>query len=461
MISRLAPEFRLPVIAGLIVFIAAVVTTQLALWIGNRVGDRQLENVAQVYLDGLIANVGVMLEQGNIEEVEQRFARAFIEQHGIREKALLVLDKGTGRVILQVGEVSVIGTTAVQVAPGGMALDEATGIAWAGRQVAAAPHLQVVAGLDVTETLQSRRNLRIAVIFVDLLIAALCGLGTYIALRRLSRPISHLMHHLDHAEGKPAAIPDEVIRQADKRSAILLAAFNRMVGGVSEREALAAQLAEREQASALGRLTATIAHEVRNPLGGMATSVSTLKRFGADQAVRQEAIGLLERGIETIDGIVTSTLNLYRPEEERRLSRADFDDLAHLVRPAAAKGQVLLDWRIDLPEAVSLGALAVRQVLLNLLLNACAASPPGGKVTLEAFTSGPNLVCIVSDEGSGMEPGRADRLSGLTADAPESKRLGMDVIVNLMGSLDGCASVQSETETGTVIRVTIPLGDSL
>ena len=459
MISRLAPEFRLPVIAGLIVFIAAVVTTQLALWIGNRVGDRQLENVAQVYLDGLIANVGVMLEQGNFQEVEQRFARAFIEQHGIREKALLVLDD-TGRIILQVGEVSVIGTTARQVAPGGMALDEVTGIAWAGRQVAAAPHLQIVAGLDVTETLQSRRNLRIAVIFVDLLIAALCGLGTYIALRRLSRPISHLMHHLDHAEGKPVAIPDDVIRQADKRSAILLTAFNRMVGGVREREALAAQLAEREQASALGRLTATIAHEVRNPLGGMATSVSTLKRFGADQAVRQEAIGLLERGIETIDGIVTSTLNLYRPEEERRLSRADFDDLAHLVRPAAAKGQVLLDWRIDLPEAVSLGALAVRQVLLNLLLNACTASPPGGKVTLEAFTSGPSLVCIVSDEGRGMEQGRADRLTGLTADAPESKRLGMDVIVNLVGSLDGCASVQSESEKGTVIRVTIPLEDS-
>lgn len=455
MISWLAPEFRLPVIAGLIVFVAAVATTQIALWIGNRVGDRQMESVGQVYLDGLVANVGGLLAEGDLEEVERRFARAFVEQLGIREKVLLVLDD-KGDIVLRVGDLSYLSDMALAVPAGGTRVDEAAGIAWVARSASNVPGIRLVAALDVSETLDSRRRLRLGVVLIDLLIAALCGVAAYVALHRLARPINRLMLHLSSAEGQPETIPDMAIAQADPRSAALLVAYNRMAESVREREALAAQLAEREQAAALGRLTATIAHEVRNPLGGMATSVSTLKRFGEDATVRREAIGLLERGIETIDSIVTSTLNLFRPEEERRLSREDFEDLRHLVRPAAVKGGVLLDWRIDLPGEVSLGAVAVRQVLLNLLLNACAATPPNGTVTLEARIDGPSLICTVSDEGSGLEPGKSQHLSGLTS-GPASKRLGLDVIVGLLGSLDGSASVKSDSETGTTIRVVIPL----
>ena len=81
----LPPELRVPVLAGLIVFIAAVSTTQIALMIANRVGDRQMELVGQVYLDGLSANVGLYLRAGNLEEVSNRFERAFEEQQGIRQ----------------------------------------------------------------------------------------------------------------------------------------------------------------------------------------------------------------------------------------------------------------------------------------------------------------------------------------------------------------------------------------
>lgn len=457
MFAWMPPELRLPVLAGVIVFAAAVITTQIALGIGNRVGDRQMELVGQVYLDGLSANVGFYLRAGNMREVENRFDRAFEEQQGIREKLLLVLQGPEGKVAVETGDHAYF-TDAVRLQPDGTTVvDEGRGVAWAVRAVAGVPDMRIVAALDVREILDARGRLRIGVVLVDLLVAALCSIGAYMGLRRLSRPIDRLMGHLSGAGNEPAPISPEEIAEADRQSARLLHAYNRMVAGVRERKTLAARLAEREQAAALGRLTATIAHEVRNPLAGMATGVSTLKRFGGDEEVRAETIGLLERGIEAIDGIVTSTLNLYRPEEERRLTRTDFDDLRLLVRPAAAKRGVVLDWHIDLPDSLTVAAVSVRQVLLNLLLNACAASPSGGVVTLEARIEGSDLICIVADQGGGMDDAGSDRLDGSEPGDGEGKRLGLDVIVSILGSLEGRASVRSGETSGTVIQVTIPL----
>ncbi len=64
-----------------------------------------------------------------------------------------------------------------------------------------------------------------------------------------------------------------------------------------EREVLAASLAQRERESILGRLAATVAHEVRNPLGGMSTALDTARKLGDDPAVRGRALGLIERGL--------------------------------------------------------------------------------------------------------------------------------------------------------------------
>ena len=69
------------------------------------------------------------------------------------------------------------------------------------------------------------------------------------------------------------------------------------------------------------------------------------------------------------------------------------------------------------------------------------------------------LVCLVTDQGRGMQGAGAERLDKLSAAREEGKRLGLDVIVNILGNLNGTASVRSEPDSGTVIRVVIPLED--
>ena len=187
------------------------------------------------------------------------------------------------------------------------------------------------------------------------------------------------------------------------------------------------------------------------------TVLGTYVRDMAEVMIRDH-----DRGIETIDRIVTGTLDLYRPPEDRRLGREDLEDLRHLVAPEAVRRGVTLDWRVEVPDSVELGAVEVRQLLLNLLLNACAATPGGGKVSLAARTEGTDLVCDIVDQGPGLDRSVASRLTGGGAERPATeasgRRLGIDVVVALLGSLDGRATVIDAPGRGTSIRIAIPLG---
>ena len=76
-------------------------------------------------------------------------------------------------------------------------------------------------------------------------------------------------------------------------------------------------------------------------------------------------------------------LATYRPASGRmRFTREDLDDLQTLVGPEARRRQLSLDWRIDAMQPIAIDAEALRQILLNLLINACKVSVEAGRVGL-------------------------------------------------------------------------------
>ncbi len=110
-----------------------------------------------------------------------------------------------------------------------------------------------------------------------------------------------------------------------------------------------------------------------------------------------------------------------------------------------------------MPPAFNVAASGVRQVLLNLMLNAVAASPPLGCVRLDARIENDELVCLVSDEGRGMELQHVRKLLGKDADSLLTRRIGIDAVVAILGDLNAKASVQMTEGGGTTIRIAIPL----
>ena len=135
-----------------------------------------------------------------------------------------------------------------------------------------------------------------------------------------------------------------------------------------------------------------MAHEINNPLGGILNAIDTLKQHGERPEVRSRTLDLIERGLKGIRDVVRTALVTYRADTDRRdLTGTDLDDLKLLVDAG------------DPPQGIDVGlanaadgdlasrASIVRQIVLNLLLNACSATPAGGTIAFAATIEGDSL----------------------------------------------------------------------
>jgi two-component system, OmpR family, sensor kinase len=235
---------------------------------------------------------------------------------------------------------------------------------------------------------------------------------------------------------------------------------------MSEREELAATLAQRERESVLGRLAATVAHEVRNPLGGMSTALNTVRKYGNDAVIRAKSLDLIERGLWTIGDVVSSVLEFHRmPPDSRRLTSGDLEDLRVLIEPEAARRHLELAWDCCVPDTIDIPATETRQIALNLLLNACEASPQEGEVGFRAWVTNGDaqkeLFLQVLDCG----PGLPDEISaalmerGMRDPHDPPRGLGIRVVRDLVAGLGGRIEADVATaDYGSQITVTLPLG---
>lgn len=461
--QKIPVTVRLPVIVAMMIFIAAVASTQTAILVMSRQAERQAETLGHVYLDGLSAAVLPHVRSGDDESVRSVLEQALEFHEGVVDRRLVFLDND-----LNVrAEALRAGEDTVPELPAELALSETGTLPmsndggmwiWRGLHADGVKVGTVAADLDLSAFQESPRQLRWLLLLFDLAFSLACALIGFFMVRRMQRPVALLARRLyDAAFGAPRPIAEDEMSLADRQSARMFHAFNAMAHASQEREALLKHLADREREAVLGRLTATIAHEVRNPLGGMRTAVGTLKRFGDRQETRHEAIDFLERGVNTLEEVVNATLASHRSRIRwRPLSRQDFHDLRLLVEADGKSRDVAISMDLSIPDEVPVAALEVRQVLLNLLLNAVQASSRGGSVRLAAQLMDERLVIEVEDRGSGLEPQTAQALEegALSPDAPG---LGIAVVIRLVERLNGRVSVRSRPGVGTRITLHLPL----
>jgi two-component system, NtrC family, sensor kinase len=225
-----------------------------------------------------------------------------------------------------------------------------------------------------------------------------------------------------------------------------------MLAALREKEALEQQIIASERLAAIGRITAGIAHEINNPLGGMLNAISTYKRHG--QAER--TLPLLERGLLQIKETVAALLVEARLQSHP-LNAQDFDDLRTLLQPHLAPKRVQLVWQGGLLRTVALPSTQVRQILLNLLLNAVQAAEPGSEVVCSIEHGRATIEFRVANRG---QPIPAERLNHLfepfvgTSDGGNG--LGLWVTYQLVQQLGGRIDVSSNATDGTVVAVSLP-----
>lgn len=236
--------------------------------------------------------------------------------------------------------------------------------------------------------------------------------------------------------------------------------LKRMLLALSEKQALEQQIIASERLAAIGRITAGIAHEVNNPLGGMLNAISTWKRHDHPEHLAEKTLPLLERGLLQIKETVAALL-VEAQVQSHPLTDADLRDIQTLLQPHINNKRLSLEWEGALIEAVDLPSTQVRQVLMNLLLNAIQAANPGSQVLCGTELKDGCLLIRVENQGEPIPPEQQSRLfEPFVSHNQQGHGLGLWVTYQLVQQMHGDIYVNSIASGTTVFVVCLPIGGS-
>jgi signal transduction histidine kinase/HAMP domain-containing protein len=240
------------------------------------------------------------------------------------------------------------------------------------------------------------------------------------------------------------------------------AAWLLTVEDLTERVNMRQQMARMDRLASLGRMSAGIAHEVRNPLTGVSLMLDELhdRLLGkeADQQLIQRALGEIER-LETLVNEMLHFSSMPGPKLIYGQLEKVLEDSLFLARKQCQHQQVELQVTVaeSLPP-IKLDADRLKQVFLNLLKNALDAMPEGGTLHIALEAEDDLLQLRISDTGVGIA---ADKLPLIFEPYVTSKGqgtgLGLAISYNIISDHGGDIQIQSEVGSGTTVLVSLPI----
>lgn len=239
----------------------------------------------------------------------------------------------------------------------------------------------------------------------------------------------------------------ETFSQATEKLARSYETIGGLQREIAEKDRL---LAHKSRLEMLGRLSAGLAHEVRNPLGGIRLYASMLRRDLAADADKSRVLDRILGAVEGLEKLVDDMLAFgseVEPRRERRPLGAVVDEALALAGPAT--GRVTVVRRGEPAEADVDPAMLVR-VFLNLILNACQAMPDGG--TLSVVFEGRSV--SLADTGPGIAPEILPRLfTPFVTSKAKGTGLGLAIARKIVEAHGG--TLEAKNDGGAVFTVTL------
>jgi signal transduction histidine kinase len=246
---------------------------------------------------------------------------------------------------------------------------------------------------------------------------------------------------------------------------------NRYIGAVNvlknitAEKQLEAQMIQSQKLSATGRLAATLAHEINNPLQAIQGCLELAHANLNDTAKQQRYLAMATAELERLASIVQRMLEFNRPTrgtQEMTDIHKVVDDVLALSAKRLQHGKILIrsEWESNVPE-IRGNANQLQPVFLNLILNAIEAMPNGGELNIRGRSideKGHWLTISVTDGGVGIEPGSLDKIfEPFYTTKLEGSGLGLSVCHNIVTNHGGRISVASMVGQGSTFTVQLPL----
>jgi PAS domain S-box-containing protein len=254
-----------------------------------------------------------------------------------------------------------------------------------------------------------------------------------------------------------AGVSAQVIREEGRRMGTLVT-----LQDVESFERIGNQLQVSERLAALGRVTAGVAHEVKNPLNSMRLWLEVLKANMPVDPEPQQAVKMLDSEIDRLDRAVKTFLNFTRPVEfslEETDLPALLGEIIDAAKPTITKAG--LDLRTDLPSdfpSLLMDRQLIHQAVLNLLVNACDFTPSGGRITIALRRNGEFAEISVTDTGKGIpveEQKKVFQLFYTTRSGGSG--IGLANTFRFVQLHNGQIDFESEPGQGTTFRIELPL----
>ena len=211
-----------------------------------------------------------------------------------------------------------------------------------------------------------------------------------------------------------------------------------------------------QQLATIGQMTATMAHEVRNPLSIIRATAERIRRRYGDG---DELFDFIPDEVDRLDRVTRWYLDFARPSELDRRPvdlRAVVEESVERLRKNLEQGRI--DVRIDSPRALTVVADRDRlvQAVLNVLINATEAMTGGGEVDVRIATRGESVRLEIADTGPGLPSDLGDRaFEPFATTKAKGSGLGLAVVRQVAEDLGGAAGVES-ADTGTTIWMELP-----
>lgn len=278
------------------------------------------------------------------------------------------------------------------------------------------------------------------------------------------RPIRRLVGALDAVRlGKlePVSLPERRDELGDLQNSYRMM-IDRLAKEKTERERTQDLLARTEKMATVGTLASGIAHEVNSPLTGAMHSVHALEAGALAPEKQGRYLQVLAESLERIRRAVSQLLD-YSTVHVTNVADCDLSSLVaktlEFLEYQIARNRVEVENRLP-PLQIRADAHKMEQVLVNLVLNAVAAMPAGGRLSFRHVVDGPFLTLIVSDTGEGIPEGNLEKIFDpffTTKRNGEGTGLGLAVCRKIVEQHGGRISVFSRPGEGTEFHVALPL----
>ncbi len=222
------------------------------------------------------------------------------------------------------------------------------------------------------------------------------------------------------------------------------------------------QIKRADRLSAIGQLSASLAHEIRNPLASIDGAANLIESPQTSEEMRKGSLAVIHKEIQRLNRLLTNLLDFARPRkpEFQAVDPARLiDSIIGLAGHSAEQKGITI--RKDVPASVppfECDPEQMKQVILNLTINAVQAMPGPGEIVLSAHQRDSSVVIAVRDQGSGVDEENLDKIfNPFFTTKDTGTGLGLSVVYQIVTQHGGVVTPERNPAGGMTFSVVIPL----